>query len=70
MWSGNGKVRILAKFVMLKPPKMMVGFGVESKSVSFNKCENRGAEGQSIIAARLFPLKCFSDHIILLLRSL
>lgn len=52
---------------MLKPPRMMIGFEVESKSVSLNKHEGWGLEGQQTTASGLLFLKCFSDHVILFL---
>lgn len=48
----------------------MVGFGVESMSESLKKYEGCGPEDQQITAARLLSMKCFSDHVMLLLRNL
>ena len=65
MRSRNGKVKILAKYPtwMLQFGRVMVGFGMESKSVSFNKYEGWGLEGQQITASRLLFLKCLSDLV-------
>lgn len=48
---------------MLQFGRVMVGFGMESKSVSFNKYEGWGLEGQQITASRLLFLKCLSDLV-------